>query len=235
MPPGPVAVLLWHDRLAATPRLRVRPDADALADPDRARPQHASQFARLRQVEPIMGAQREVLMIAGQGSLGLTAAVAPGTRRPTPGAMCWPGAGPSVWRGEPVVGVRPRRLLLGILPGRADPRGQVQQLVPAALADSRERDGVAGQLQRYLIGLPDSITAAHCLDRQDRSIYTAQRPHDGTLTSARRSPTPRAPRQPPAAVLNRAYPGKALPKGRQVGCDAKLGAAHPTSRPFREG
>jgi hypothetical protein len=119
-------VLVWHDRLAAAPWLRVRPDADALADPDRARPQHAPQFARFRQVEPIMGAQREVLVIAGQRPLGLTAAVAPGTRGPTARAMRRLGTRPAFWRGEPVVGVGPRRLLLGILPGRADPRRQIQ-------------------------------------------------------------------------------------------------------------
>jgi len=50
-------------------------DPDALADPHRGGPQHAAQLAALRQVKPLVRAQGEVLVIAGEPAAAVTAVV----------------------------------------------------------------------------------------------------------------------------------------------------------------
>jgi hypothetical protein len=111
-------VVGWH----MLPRWRVallwpRASAHALAEPQRAGPQHAAELADARQVPPVPGPQREVLVVAGQ-----IADIRGGADG-----------------GEPVVRVRPRSSLLGIEAGRSYPRSQLRQLIAASLADGRER------------------------------------------------------------------------------------------------
>jgi hypothetical protein len=60
--------------LQALASTRMRADPHTLADPDGAGTQHAPQFAGPRQVNPIMGAKGEVLMIAREEADGMTAA-----------------------------------------------------------------------------------------------------------------------------------------------------------------
>jgi len=132
--------------LAAAASLRVGADADALANPDRARPQHASQLARFRQVEPLMRPQCEVFVIAGERACRVTgsASVRPG--EPMAATSVEPRRVAWVRRRKPIIGIRPGGRLLRILPGCADARREVQQLVPATLADGSERDRIPGQL-----------------------------------------------------------------------------------------
>ncbi len=111
-------VVGWH----VLPRWRVallrpRASAHALAEPQRAGPQHAAELADARQVSPVPGPQREVLVVAGQ-----IADIRGGADG-----------------GEPVVRVRPRSSLLGIEAGCSYPRSQLRQLIAASLADGRER------------------------------------------------------------------------------------------------
>ncbi len=76
-------MLAWYPRLArfrrptgleALASTRMRADPHTLANPDGAGTQHASQFAGPRQVNPIMGAKGEVLMIAREETDRVTAA-----------------------------------------------------------------------------------------------------------------------------------------------------------------
>jgi hypothetical protein len=187
------SVLAWHPVLARNcalarvcPLLDVRmlSDPDALADPDRAGPEHAPKLAGARRIEALAGAQREVLMIAGEvaGAVGGAARLLACQCRVLP-------CGPSMMeptvirRGEPVVRIRPRRGLLGIRARRADPLRELGQLVPATLADCGERHRVPGQIERDLVRLADPIAATYSLNRQHRTINATQRPHNGTLTS----------------------------------------------------
>jgi hypothetical protein len=171
--------------------------ADALADPHRGGSQHASQLAALGQVKPLVRAQGEVLVIAGEPA-AVTAKLSTHAARPAARNFVGP-RGDNLNRGrKSVVRIRPGGRLQRVLPGGADLCGEVRKLVAAALPDGSERDRVPGQLQRYLVRLPDTITAGHSLDGQHGPIYTAQRPHDGTLTSAHPSATP-ATRQVPRA------------------------------------
>jgi len=130
------------------PRLRARAGTHALAEPQRAGPQHAAQLASARQVSPVAGAQREVLMVAGQAAAIRASATG----------------------GEPVVRVRPGGGLLRVEPGRGDPCGQLRQLVSAALAHGRERPRVPGQVERDLIRLPGPVPAGHSLHGQHGTI-----------------------------------------------------------------
>jgi hypothetical protein len=167
-------------------------DPDALADPHRGGPQHAAQLAALRQVKPLVRAQGEVLVIAGESAAAVTGVVSTDADWPTARNIVGPGRDELVLvRGrKSVVRIRPGGRLERVLPGGADLCSEVRKLVAAALPDGSERDRVPGQLQRYLVRLPDPITAGHSLDGQHGPIYTAQRPHDGTLTSAHPSATP---------------------------------------------
>jgi hypothetical protein len=191
--------LVWHrgpTGLVPMACPSVRADADAFADPYRSGSQHAAQLAALWQVEPLMRPQREVLVIAGEHASVVSGAVSSHVDRPVVANIVRPGRGAGVrgrglgcgrgrGRGrEPVVWIRPGGRLHRILPGGADPLREVRKLVAAALADGSERDRVPRQLQRYLVWLPDPITAGHSLDGQHGTIYAAQRPHNGTLTFA---------------------------------------------------
>lgn len=145
MPPSPVAVLAagllmrsdrlrWDvllprrgrpARLAALARLGAAAYALALANPDRARPQDASQLAGLRQVDPLMRAQREVLVIAGDKSGGVLAVAATRPGLSKPGISAWARRTAAARYRKSVIRVRPSRRLLGILPGRTDSRREV--------------------------------------------------------------------------------------------------------------
>jgi hypothetical protein len=180
--------------LVAMATLRMCADADALAHPDRARPEHAPQFAGLGQVKPLMRPQREVLVIPGQHAGTVAGAVCTRTAHPLTATIFGSGRSARVRARKPVVRIRPVGRLLRILPGGAHLGGEVRKLVAAALANGSERDRVPRQLQRYLIWLANPITARHSLDGQHGTIYAAQRPHNGTLTSAR--PAPATPTHP---------------------------------------
>ncbi len=130
------------------PRLHARAGAHALAEPERAGPQHAAQLTGAGQVPPVPRPQREVLVVAGQ--VARVRAAARG--------------------GEPVVRVRPGGSLLGIEAGGGDPLRQLGELVAAALADGRERHRVPGQVERDLVRLPCLIPAGHSLHRQHGTI-----------------------------------------------------------------
>ena len=102
-----------HRLVCLQPRvgLQVLAGSRALAEPDRARPQHAPQLAGAGQVTPVPRAQREVLMVVmPEASTG--PAVPPGRAVARAGS------------GESVVGVRPGRRLLGIQPGRRHALGE---------------------------------------------------------------------------------------------------------------
>jgi hypothetical protein len=128
--------------------LRPRASANALAEPQRAGPQHAPELARAWQVCPVPGPQREVLMLARQVAGFRTAAR----------------------RREPVVRVGPRGSLLGIEAGGSYPPGQLGKLIAAALADGRERHRVPCQVERDLVRLPRFIPAGHGLHGQHGTI-----------------------------------------------------------------
>jgi hypothetical protein len=122
-----------------------RPGAGAVPDPDRARAQDAAQLTAARQVRSVTGAEREVLGLAGQ----IAGRVRPG----------WIQRGAGRRRGKPVVWVRPRRRLLGVVACPVDPVRQLRELVAAPLADRRERHRVPGQVQGDLIRLTRPVTA----------------------------------------------------------------------------
>jgi hypothetical protein len=210
------SVRTWHSVLRGDRRhvlaAWILADTEALAHPDSAGTKHAPQFAGARQVDAITRAQREVLVIAGKVAdrLAAAASVPAGRCRIRFRAGVQAGRIAATWCREPVIWIRPYGHLLGVLPRRADALGELRQLVPASLADSREGYRVPGQIQRDLIWLPGSVTAAHCLDRQHRTINATQRPHNGTLTSRCPNATPPAPEAqhqalsgPPRHVLPR--------------------------------
>lgn len=128
--------------------LGARASAHALAQPQRAGPQHAAELAGARQVSPVPRPQGEVLVIAGQAASIRAAA---GSR-------------------EPVVRVRPRCGLLGVEAGGGNPRSQVGELIAASLADGRERHRVPGQIERDLIRLPCLVPARHSMHGQHGTI-----------------------------------------------------------------
>jgi hypothetical protein len=137
------------------------PGADALAHPHSARAQCAAQLTAAREVDPVAGAEREVLGLAGQVTasvMSVRLTLLSGRHRRT---------------GEPVVGVGPGVGLLGV-----EPRGcylvrELGEPVAAALADGGERDGVPHQVQRDLVRLPGPVTAGHSGHRQQRAIDAA--------------------------------------------------------------
>jgi hypothetical protein len=110
-------VVGWHVARWRVALLRARARAHALAEPERAGPQYAAELAGARQVCPVPGPQREVLVLAGQVADIRAAAGS----------------------GEPVVRVRPRSSLLGIEAGGCYPRSKLRELITASLADGRER------------------------------------------------------------------------------------------------
>jgi hypothetical protein len=101
--------------------LRLSPDAGAVADPDRARPQDAAQLAAYRQVKPVMRVQRKVLVIPGEHARAVP------MRAAEPVAMTGVryGGGAVAWGREPVIGIRPGGHLLRIVPRRIDPCREV--------------------------------------------------------------------------------------------------------------
>jgi hypothetical protein len=66
-------------------------------------------------------------------------------------------------RREPVVRVWPGSGLRRITASRADPLGQLSQLVAAPLPDGCEWHRVPGEVQRDLIGSSGAVVAAHGL------------------------------------------------------------------------
>ncbi len=96
------------------------PDADALADPDRARAKHAPQFARARQVNALTRAERKVLVIAGQVAIKMAQVASTAS-----GGCIRGGTGVRAHR-EPVVRIWPGCGLVGILPRGADPLGELR-------------------------------------------------------------------------------------------------------------
>jgi len=96
--------------------------AHALAYPDRARAEHAPQFAGTRQVSAVPRAQREVLVVAWQVTNCLTtvSAITASDCLTGRGASAQASGGAAAGRGEPVVRIRPGCRLLRVLPGCAD-------------------------------------------------------------------------------------------------------------------
>jgi len=184
-------------RLRRLAVVRMLTDADALTDPDGARAEHTSQFAGTGHVHSFTGAQREVLMVAGQVAGGVTdtAVGLAGRWLSLPRASIKAShlVAVAVRSREPVVRVGPGCCLCGIRTRRADALGKLGQLVPATLADCGKRHRVPGQIKRDLVRLTSPISAAHCLDGQHGTINAAQRPHNGTLTSRCPKATPPAP------------------------------------------
>ena len=184
-------------RLRQLAVVRMLTDADALTNPDGTRAQHASQLAGTGHVHSFAGAQREVLMVAGQVAGGVTdtAVGLAGRWLSLPRASIKASrlVAVAVRSREPVVRVGPGCCLRGIRTRRADALGKLGQLVPATLADCGKRHRVPGQIQRDLVRLASPISAAHCLDGQHGTINAAQRPHNGTLTSRCPKATPPAP------------------------------------------
>jgi len=74
----------------------------------------------------------------------------------------WISAGTGI--GESVVRVRPGGGLLGIGASRSHPLGELSKLVAAALADGRERHGVPGKVERYLVWLARTVATRHGLN-----------------------------------------------------------------------
>jgi hypothetical protein len=145
-------------------RRRALADPCALAQPDRARPQHAAQLARSRQVHPVTGAQREVLVITGHAADRARATALQALGQASANALARTGDR------EPVVGVWPGSGLRWVAARRANPLGQLSQLVPAPLPDGCERHRVPGEAERDFVGPAGAITAAHRLDRQHGAI-----------------------------------------------------------------
>jgi hypothetical protein len=132
--------------LAVLTRAGVPSGTGALPDPHGAGPQRAPQLAGAWQISAVPRAQREVLSVRRQIAARMTG-----------GAF---GRGRQIGAREPVVRVRPGRLLLRIQPGPCQPLGQQDELVTAPLADRSERHPIPGQVQRDLVGLPRLIPAA---------------------------------------------------------------------------
>jgi len=130
--------------VAAATRLCVRPDADALAHPDRGGSQHAPQLARCREVKPLVRPEREVLVIARQHADCVIGPVRMRASRSMTLTLVRPGRRAGLRRREPVIWIRPGSRLLRILPSRAHAGRQVGKLVAAALPDGRKRDRVPG-------------------------------------------------------------------------------------------
>ncbi len=150
---------------------RVLADPGAVTQPDGARPQDTAQLTRSRWVHPVTRAQRKVLVIASRVACSAHG-TAPRALRPAT-ANAPAGAVTDAGNGEPVVRVWPGSGLRRVVASRADPLGQLSQLVPAPLADGRERRRVSGEAQSDLVGPPGAVMAAHGLDGQHGAIDAA--------------------------------------------------------------
>jgi hypothetical protein len=100
--------------------LRVSANADTLADPDRAGPQHAPQLAGLRQVKPLMRPQSEVLVIPRQGADAEASAVSMYAGPPIANVSLRRSRDAGVRHRKPVIWIRPDSRLRRILAGRAN-------------------------------------------------------------------------------------------------------------------